>query len=84
MAEAAPWLTQWPIWALMALLVSVVFYAGRLARRVGGIEQGLATLTTRMETLFAELRDELRTMSRDQAAVRVRVSALEAKDDQRA
>ena len=84
MTEAAPWLTQWPIWALMALLVSAVFYAGRLAQRVGGIEQGLATLTTRMETLFAELRDELRTMSRDQAAVRERVTALEAKEDQRA
>ena len=80
MTEAAQWFSQWPIWALVALLVSAVFYAGRLAQRVGGLEQGLATLTMRMETLFAELRDELRTMSRDQAAVRERVSALEAKE----
>ena len=80
MTEAAQWFSQWPIWALVALLVSAVFYAGRLAQRVGGLEQGLAALTMRMETLFAELRDELRTMSRDQAAVRERVSALEAKE----
>ena len=84
MIEAAPWLTQWPIWALVALLVCAVFYASRLAQHVSGIEQGLATLTMRMETLFAELRGELRTMSRDQAAIRERVSALEAKEDQRA
>lgn len=80
MDEATQWLTQWPIWALVALLVSAVFYASRLTQRVGGLEQGLATLTTRMETLFAELRDELRTISRDQAAVRERVSALEARE----
>ena len=87
MNEAGQWLAQWPIWALVALLVSVVFYAGRLAQRVGGLEQGQADLKagvgrleTRMETLFAELRDALRAMSRDQAMVRERVSALEARD----
>lgn len=87
MNEAGQWLAQWPIWALVALLVSAVFYAGRLAQRVGGLEQGQADLKagvgrleTRMETLFAELRDELRAMSRDQAMARERVSALEARD----
>lgn len=96
MNETSQWLAQWPIWALVALLVSAVFYAGRLAQRVGGLEQGqadlkaglgrletrmdtrLEALATRMEALFGELRDELRTIARDQATVRERVSVLEA------
>ena len=85
MDEATQWLTQWPIWALVALLVSAVFYAGRLTQRVGGLEgrleQGLARLETRMEALSGELRAELREnraevfkAQENVAAVRERVS----------
>ena len=72
--------TQWPIWALVALLVSAVFYAGRLAQRVGGLEgrleQGLARLETRMEALLAncapncENRAEVSKTQESVAAVR--------------
>ena len=72
MNEATQWLAQWPIWALAALLVSAVFYAGRLAQRVGGLEgrleQGLARLETRMETLFAELRENRAEVSKTQGS----------------
>ena len=68
MTNATEWLAQWPIWALVALLTTAVFYAGRLTQRVGGLEQGqadlkagLASLTTRMEALFGDLRTDLRT-----------------------
>ena len=36
MTNATEWLAQWPIWALVALLTTAVFYAGRLTQRVGG------------------------------------------------
>lgn len=82
--DATVWLSQWPIWALVVLLVTV-FYAGRLAQRVGGLEgrleQGLARLEARIETLFGELRENRPDVSKaqaDVADVRERVSALEA------
>lgn len=72
MTNAAEWLAQWPIWALVALLTTAVFYARWLTQRVGGLEQGqadlkagLASLTTRMEALFGELRTELADLRTD-------------------
>lgn len=85
MNDATVWLSQWPIWALVVLLVTAVFYAGRLAQRVGGLEgrleQGLARLEARIETLFGELRENRADVSKaqaDVADVSERVSALEA------
>lgn len=81
------WLAQWPTFALVALLVTAVFYAGRLVQRVGALEQGqtdvkagLAALTTRMETLFADLRGDLRDLRRDMADVRERLAAIDARE----
>ena len=85
MNDPTLWLSQWPDWALVVLLVTAVFYASRLVQRVGGlegrIEQGLARLETRIETLFGELRENRADVSKaqaDVADVRERVSALEA------
>ena len=68
------WLAQWSTLALVALLVTAVLYAGRLVQRVVALEQGQtdvkaghAALTTRMETLFADLHGDLRDLRCDVA-----------------
>lgn len=95
------WLPQWaPTFAvLVALLAAVVpasfHLGGQLARLDQGqseLKAGLVRLETRLEarveTLFGQLRDEIRAnrteISRVQesvADVRERVSALEARED---
>lgn len=91
------WLPQWaPTFAvLVALLAAVVpasfHLGGELARLDQGqsdLKAGLVRLEARMETLFGQLRDEIRAnrteISRVQesvADVRERVSALEARED---
>lgn len=91
------WLRQWaPTFAVLVALLAAVVPAsfqlgGELARLDQGqseLKAGLVRLETRMETLFGQLREEIRAnraeISRVQesvADVRERVSALEARED---
>ena len=91
------WLPQWaPTFAvLVALLAAVVpasfHLGGELARLDQGqadLKAGLVRLETRMETLFGQLRDEIRAtraeisnVQESVADVRERVSALEAREN---
>ena len=80
------WLAQRPTFAPVALLVTAMFFAGRLVQGVGleqgqmDMKAGLATLTTRMETLFADPRGDLGGLRRDLADVRERLAAIEARE----
>ena len=89
-----PWLSQWAptfavVVALLAAVVPASFHLGGELARLGGeidrldegqaeLKAGQARLEARMESLFAELRNELRADRAALADVRERVSALEA------
>ena len=71
-------LTQWAPLALLIAVAPATFYiVGTLA----AVKADVANLRSSMETLFADIRAELRDNRRDVADVRERVSALEAAGD---
>ena len=58
MTDAVQWAAQWPVWALAALLITAVYYSGRLVQRVGELGTRMGRLDTRvggLETRVGEL-----------------------------
>lgn len=59
MTDAVQWAAQWPVWALAALLVTTVYYAGRLVQRVGELAIRMDSVQADMRQGQADLKAEL-------------------------
>ena len=77
MTDAVQWAAQWPVWALAALLITTVYYAGRLVQRVGELGTRLDRVQADMGQGQADLKTELAGLEgRLEARLEARFTAL--------